>query len=126
MVGHTVFTAASFPGRIRVSSADDNHAMRRSRGILRFVPSRSSTTPGAIPLVALLGRRLTDHEVAELAVTITERARLRGDDTIPEVDVVVAITVLTDQLPTTREIDRVREAVQLRGYTVQRRVPLPT
>ena len=61
-----------------------------------------------------------------MAVTITERARLRGDDTIPEVDVVVAITVLTDQLPTTREIDRVREAVQLRGYTVQRRVPLPT
>jgi hypothetical protein len=45
---------------------------------------------------------------------------------LAEIDLVIAITLLTDELPTTRDIDRVRDALGRRGLTVQRRVPQPT
>ena len=62
----------------------------------------------------------------DLEETLAERARARGCDSLAEIDLVIAITLLTDELPTTRDIDRVRDAVGRRGLTVQRRVPQPT
>ncbi|HOA58840.1 MAG TPA: DUF3349 domain-containing protein [Dermatophilaceae bacterium] len=101
--------------------------MGRYRGILRFaLPGSGARPTTAVPLIALLGRRLSDQEVTDLEETLAERARARGCDSLAEIDLVIAITLLTDELPTTRDIDRVRDALGRRGLTVQRRVPQPT
>ncbi len=76
--------------------------------------------------MALLGRRLSDHEVSDVADHLVERARANDDKSIAEVDVAIEITVVTDSLPTTRDIDRVRDAVTDLGVPVRRRVPQPS
>ena len=45
---------------------------------------------------------------------------------IGEVDLAIEITVVTDSLPTTRDIDRVRDAVTQLGVPVRGRVPQPS
>jgi hypothetical protein len=76
--------------------------------------------------MALLGRRLSDQEVFDVADRLVERARANDEKTIPEVDLAIEITVVTDSLPTTRDIDRVREVVTNLGVPVRRRVPQPS
>lgn len=85
-----------------------------------------TTSIRSIPLMALLGRRLSDQEVFDVADRLVERARANDEKTIPEVDLAIEITVVTDSLPTTRDIDRVRDVVTNLGVPVRRRVPQPS
>lgn len=85
-----------------------------------------TTSTRSIPLMALLGRRLSDQEVRDVADRLVERARANDEKTIPEVDLAIEITVVTDSLPTTRDIDRVRDVVTNLGVPVRRRVPQPS
>ncbi len=76
-----------------------------------------------MPLIALLGRRLTDAEVTDVAASETDQARVKGSRSVSEIDLVVAITEVTDELPTVGDIGRVCDAVNALGFTVRRRAP---
>ena len=56
-----------------------------------------------IPLIALLRRRLTDDEVAEIAWEISEL----GYDAVQPADIGVSITKFTDALPADEDVTRV-------------------
>ena len=76
--------------------------------------------------MALLGRRLSDDEVDSVARQLVAMARRRVCATTSETDLVLAITHVTDALPTTHDIARVRRAVQDRGCAVEGRVAQPS
>jgi uncharacterized protein DUF3349 len=61
-----------------------------------------------IPLLALLRRRLSDDEVAAVARQLADR----GELTIDAVDIGVAITRITDELPSPADLDRVQHRLQ--------------
>jgi hypothetical protein len=62
------------------------------------------------PLLALLRRRLSDDEVKTVAKELLHR---NGFD---EIDIGVAITQLTDGLPTPEDVERVRTRLATRGW----------
>lgn len=66
---------------------------------------------GYAPLLALLPRRVSDDEVATIA---TELAALKRRS-ITNVDVGVAITRVTDELPSVDEIERVHRRLNVMG-----------
>ena len=55
-----------------------------------------------VPLVALLRRRLTDDEVAQVA------SALRSDTSVGTADIGVGISKVTDEIPSEDDIERVR------------------
>jgi hypothetical protein len=59
------------------------------------------------PLLALLRRRLSDDEVAAVAMRLAARAEMNID----AADIGVAITRITDELPSPADLDRVRKAI---------------
>jgi len=62
-----------------------------------------------IPVLALLGQRLTEDEVRQVAVEIAEHGRDAGADRAEvEGDIGVRITSITDALPRSEEVARVR------------------
>ncbi|MGK2881053.1 MAG: DUF3349 domain-containing protein [Mycobacterium sp.] len=63
-----------------------------------------------MPLLALLTRRLTSDEVKAIATEMMAR----GD--FDHYDIAVAITEITDELPTPDDIDRVRTRLQAKGW----------
>lgn len=65
-----------------------------------------------VPLVALLRRRLTDAEVAEVG------ARLAADGALPatRIDVGTAIARVTSELPSDEDIERVRRSLAKHGW----------
>jgi hypothetical protein len=63
-----------------------------------------------LPVLALLSRRLTTDEVKAVASELMQR----GD--FDHVDIGVAITQITDELPSTDDIERVRERLAARGW----------
>ncbi len=67
-----------------------------------------------IPLLALLQRRLSDDEAAEVA---THLAR-SGDLDIDVADIGAAITRITDELPSEDDLDRVRRRLEAIGWPV--------
>ncbi|MFN8085369.1 MAG: DUF3349 domain-containing protein [Dermatophilaceae bacterium] len=84
-----------------------------------------ATPTASIPLVALLGRRLSDQEVLDISARLADLARA-NPTALAEVDLAIEITRITDALPTTLDIDRVREAMAHRGVPVRRRAPQPS
>jgi hypothetical protein len=66
---------------------------------------------GYAPALALLPRRICDDEVATIATTLTGRKR-RSIDTA---DVGVAITRVTDEMPSLDDIDRVQHRLDAMG-----------
>jgi hypothetical protein len=58
-----------------------------------------------VPLLALLRRRLTDEEVA----AVVEELVASGEVPVGSVDIGASITKITDALPSTDDIDRVRQ-----------------
>ena len=66
---------------------------------------------GYISLLALLPRRLTDDEVAEVATRFLGRAATPFDG----VDIGVEITRVTQELPATEDVDRVTDRLDPRG-----------
>jgi len=65
-----------------------------------------------VPLLALLRRRLTDTEVAEVAHDLEET------DTVPadRVDVGASISKITSELPSEEDIERVRAYLEEQGW----------
>jgi hypothetical protein len=63
-----------------------------------------------LPVLALLSRRLTSDEVTAVASEL----RQRGD--VDQVDIGVAITQITDELPSSDDIERVRKRLAAKGW----------
>jgi hypothetical protein len=66
--------------------------------------------PDRVPLLALLKRRLTDDEVKAVAQELVDRGEF------DHVDIGVLITRLTDELPGTDDIERVRQRLAAKGW----------
>jgi hypothetical protein len=67
-----------------------------------------------IPLLALLRRRLSDDEVAAVAAQLAGRGELNSDTA----DIGVAITRITDELPSAADLDRVQRRLQTIDWPV--------
>jgi Protein of unknown function (DUF3349) len=67
-----------------------------------------------IPLMALLRRRLTDDEVLAVADELAAGA----DDAVDGIDVRVAITKLTDELPSAEDTERVKRRLVAVGWPI--------
>jgi hypothetical protein len=67
-----------------------------------------------IPLLALLRRRLTDDEVIAVASELAASA----ENSVSGVDVLVAITKRTDELPSPEETERVTKRLVAVGWPV--------
>jgi hypothetical protein len=63
-----------------------------------------------IPVLALLSRRLTNDEVKAIA------GELIGRGDFDNIDIGVAITQITDELPTPEDIERVRARLAAKGW----------
>ena len=63
-----------------------------------------------LPVLALLSRRLTSDEVKAVASELMQR----GD--FDQVDIGVAITQITDELPSSDDIERVRKRLAAKGW----------
>ncbi len=64
-----------------------------------------------VALLALLRRRLTDDEVAEIAAELAQEGML--PDTA---DIAVSITRVTDEVPAPADVERVRDHLAFRGF----------
>ena len=62
------------------------------------------------PLLALLSRRLSDEEVKAVARELLQRS---GFD---DIDIGVAITQFTDELPSPEDVERVRQRLAAKGW----------
>jgi Protein of unknown function (DUF3349) len=67
-----------------------------------------------VPLLALLRRRLSDDEVAVVARELAAR----GDLNIDVANIGVAITRITDELPSADDLDRVQRRLGAIGWPV--------
>jgi Protein of unknown function (DUF3349) len=67
-----------------------------------------------IPLLALLRRRLTDDEVVAVAAELMSG----GDTPVEGTDVRVAITKLTDDMPSYEDTERVKRRLVAAGWPV--------
>jgi hypothetical protein len=63
-----------------------------------------------MPVLALLSRRLSTDEVKAVAAELMQR----GD--FDHVDIGVAITQITDELPAPNDIERVRQRLMAKGW----------
>ena len=63
-----------------------------------------------MPVLALLCRRLTTDEVKTVAAELMQR----GD--FDKVDIGVAITGITDELPSPNDVERVRQRLAAKGW----------
>jgi Protein of unknown function (DUF3349) len=66
--------------------------------------------PDYMPLIALLSRRLTVDEVKAVGAEMVKQ----GD--FDHIDIAVAITELTDELPSPDEVERVRQRLAAKGW----------
>ncbi|MGA7051629.1 MAG: DUF3349 domain-containing protein [Mycobacterium sp.] len=67
-----------------------------------------------VPLLALLRRRLTDDEV----ITVATEALARRNVPVDATDVRVAITKITDEMPSPEDTERVRQRLAAVGWPV--------
>ncbi|GAA3630037.1 DUF3349 domain-containing protein [Microlunatus ginsengisoli] len=67
-----------------------------------------------VPLFAILARRLSNDEVAEVAHELVASGTLPTDD----IDIGVVITRLTDELPREEDVQRVRDRLVSVGWPV--------
>lgn len=63
-----------------------------------------------LPLLALLARRLTNDEVAEVAAELD-----RQDHPVDSIDIGTLITKITNELPRNEDVDRVRTQLSTAG-----------
>ncbi|OBK21265.1 hypothetical protein A5634_10685 [Mycobacterium asiaticum] len=68
-------------------------------------------------VLALLARRLTNDEIKAVANELI----LRGELNIDNIDIGVAITQLTDELPSPEDIERVRTRLAAQGWPLDDR-----
>ena len=83
-------------------------------GFLRAGYPEGIPTRDYIPLLALLRRRLSDDDVIAIAAAVISRNNKPVDVT----DVRVAITKLTDEMPSPEDTERVKERLAAVGWPV--------
>jgi hypothetical protein len=88
-------------------------------GFLRAGYPHGVPAADTIPLLALLRRRLSDEEVAQIATELIEHGDLPVDTT----QVRVMITKITDELPSPDEVERVKEHLGIRGWPMTDELP---
>lgn len=69
-----------------------------------------------IPLLALLRRRLSDDEVVAVATDLAARG---GELSFDVVDIGVAITRITEELPSADDLERVQRRLESIGWPVE-------
>ncbi|MFD9669758.1 DUF3349 domain-containing protein [Rhodococcus sp. NPDC059968] len=84
--------------------------LRSFVGWLRAGYPRTDDPYGYIPLVALFGGALTDEQVEQIAA----RVEARGAGPVDDLDIKVAITHLTHEMPTDSDLRRVRDRLTAR------------
>jgi hypothetical protein len=67
---------------------------------------------GYIPLLALLRRRVTDDEIADIASELI----VRGHSPIDSVDIGVEITRVMHEMPSLSDVERVQERIAAIGH----------
>ncbi|UYP18124.1 DUF3349 domain-containing protein [Rhodococcus sp. Z13] len=65
-----------------------------------------------VPLFALLARRLSDEEVAQVANALIEN----GDLPITQIDIAVLVSKITNNMPSPEDVDRVRRHLESSGW----------
>lgn len=87
----------------------------------RFLRGLGPASPGAaVPLVALLGRRLSEPEQAHVTARLLTRAQTTSD-ALTTADVGAEIVRVTDHLPIDSDVASVIELLSARGVRVRRR-----
>lgn len=66
--------------------------------------------PDRVPLLALLTRRLTNDEVKTVAQDLIDRGQF------DHIDIRVLITGITDELPRSADVERVRQRLAVQGW----------
>lgn len=74
--------------------------------------------PDRVPLFALLKRRLTDDEVKAVAQDLIDLGKFPGAESA---DIGVLITQMTDEMPSTDDIERVQERLAAKGWPLDDR-----
>ena len=74
-----------------------------------------------VPLIALLRRRLSDDEVVAVASELAARGVLPND----AADIRVAITKITDEMPSPEEVERVQQRLRSGGWSIDDRLGGP-
>jgi hypothetical protein len=83
-------------------------------GFLRAGYPDGIPTRDYVPLLALLRRRLSDDEVVAVAAQVISR----GNKPVDATDVRVAITKLTDEMPSSEDAERVKQRLAEVGWPV--------
>ena len=83
-------------------------------GFLRAGYPQGMPASDYVPLLALLRRRLSDEEVVAVASELVGQGALPVDAT----DIRVAITGITDEMPSPEDIARVRRRLETGGWPV--------
>ncbi|MEZ0352338.1 DUF3349 domain-containing protein [Mycobacterium sp. pR1184] len=84
-------------------------------GFLRAGYPEGIPTRDYVPLLALLRRRLSDDDVIAVAAAVISRNNQSVDIT----DVRVAITKLTDEMPSPEDTERVKRRLAAVGWPVE-------
>ena len=84
-------------------------------GFLRAGYPEGIPTRDYVPLLALLRRRLSDDDVIAIAAQVISR----NDRSVDIADVRVAITKLTDEMPSPEDAERVRQRLAAVGWPVE-------
>jgi Protein of unknown function (DUF3349) len=71
-------------------------------------------TTDYVPLIALLRRRLSDDEV----VAVASELAARGELPINATDIRVAITKITDEMPSPDEVETVKQRLRSGGWPI--------
>lgn len=82
---------------------------------LRAGYPRGVSDPDYIPLVALLARRLTDEEIADIGNELVRLGIVPAD----KIDVAVGMLKRTNELPSEDEMRRVRMRLHEGGWAVE-------
>ena len=88
--------------------------LRRIVGFLRAGYPKGVPANDYIPLLALLRRRLSNEEVSAVATDFMSS----GDAPVDATDVRVAITKLTDDMPSPEDTERVTQRLVADGWPV--------
>jgi hypothetical protein len=89
-------------------------ALTKVLGFLRVGYPNGVPDADRMPILALLRRKLTDDEVVTLAQELVPAGALPVDGT----DLRVAITKLTDDVPSPDDIERVKQRLMDAGWPV--------
>ena len=91
-----------------------SEVLARVVGFLRAGYPEGVPAHDYVPLLALLRRRLTDDEV----IAVTAEALARRDVPVDATDVRVAITKITNEMPSPEDTERVKQRLAAVGWPV--------